>query len=77
MGFIIGYKSPGITLREPAVAGILAVILDWVFLRFIVSLRVPAMYLVVGLILGFMMSFFGAWLGEKYQQITEEKKRKV
>jgi hypothetical protein len=77
MGFIIGYKSPGITLGEPAVAGILAVILDWVFLRFIVSLRVPAMYLVVGLILGFMMSFFGAWLGEKYQQITEEKKRKV
>ena len=41
MGFIVGYKSPGITIREPAVAGILAVILDWIFLRFIITYRVP------------------------------------
>jgi hypothetical protein len=67
-GFLVGYKSPGVTLKEPAVAGLLAVLLDWVYLRYIVSLRVPAMYLIVGLIIGFMISLFGAWLGEKYQQ---------
>ena len=74
-GFIVGVKSPGVTLREPAVAGLLAVILDWVFLRFLILLSVPVMYLIVGLIMGFMISFFGAWLGEKYQLITEEKKK--
>jgi hypothetical protein len=67
-GFIVGFKSPGITLKEPAIAGLLAVILDWIFLKFMISLRVPGMYLTVGLILGCMISFFGAWLGEKYQQ---------
>jgi len=72
-GFIVGFKSPGTTLKEPAVAGLLAVILDWVFLRFIISLPVPSMYLVVGLVMGFMISLFGAWLGEKYQ-LSKEKK---
>jgi len=67
-GFIVGYKSPGVTLKEPALAGLLAVLLDWVYLKFVVSLPVPAMYLVVGLVMGFMISLFGAWLGEKYQQ---------
>lgn len=72
-GFIVGYKSPGITLKEPAVAGILSVILDWLFLAFIISLRVPAMYLIMGLIMGFLISLFGAWLGEKYQQSLVKK----
>ncbi len=67
-GFIIGYNSPGITLKEPAVAGLLAVLLDWVYLRYIVTLKVPGLYITVGLILGFLMTFFGAWLGEKLQQ---------
>lgn len=72
-GFIVGYKSPGITLKEPAIAGLLAVILDWVFLKFIVTLRVPGLYLTVGLILGCLISFFGAWLGEKFQQSVIKK----
>ena len=72
-GFIVGIKSPGVTLKEPAVAGLLAVLLDWIFLKFIIFLRVPTMYLVVGLIIGFMISLFGAWLGEKYQQSAVKK----
>ena len=66
-GFIVGVKSPGVTLKEPAVAGLLVVLLDWVFLK-IITLPVPITYLVVGLAIGFMISLFGAWLGEKYQQ---------
>ncbi|MCX6120364.1 MAG: hypothetical protein NTX44_01940 [Ignavibacteriales bacterium] len=76
-GFIVGVKSPGVTLKEPAVAGLIAVILDWVFLRFIILLKVPATYLITGLIMGFLISLFGAWLGEKYQQSAEEKKKEA
>ena len=74
MGFVVGYKSPGITLREPAVAGILTVLLDWIFLRFIITYRVPGKFIVMGLIIGFFISLFGAWLGELYQQSKEAKK---
>ncbi len=76
-GFIVGVKSPGVTLREPAVAGLLVVILDWVFLRFIVSISsqtLPTKYLIVGLVMGFLISLFGAWLGELYQQSKQVKK---
>jgi hypothetical protein len=73
-GFIVGVKSPGVTLREPAVAGLLSVVADWLFLRFIITLRVPAMFIIIGLIMGFLISLFGAWLGELYQQSKEEKK---
>jgi hypothetical protein len=72
-GFVVGFKSPGVTLKEPAIAGLLSVLLDWVYLKFIISLPVPTMYLVVGLVMGFMISLFGAWLGEKYQQSVEKK----
>ena len=72
-GFVVGYKSPGVTLKEPAVAGLLVVILDWVFLRFVITFSVPAMHLTVGLIIGFLISLFGAWLGEKYQESVQKK----
>ncbi|MGD1046251.1 MAG: hypothetical protein ABR936_13160 [Bacteroidota bacterium] len=73
MGFIVGFKSPGITLKEPAVAGILAVVLDWIFLRFVITYRVPGKYIVIGLVIGFFISLFGAWLGELYQQSKQVK----
>jgi MFS family permease len=66
-GFVVGLKSPGKTLREPALAGVLAVLLDWIFLKFVITLTVPTTYLIIGLFMGFLISFFGAWLGEKYQ----------
>jgi hypothetical protein len=66
-GFIVGYKSPGVTLKEPAIAGIFTVIIDWVFLEFGINLPISADNLISGLALGFLFSLFGAWLGEKYQ----------
>jgi uncharacterized membrane protein len=74
MGFVVGFKSPGITLREPALAGILAVILDWIYLRFVITYSVPGKFIVIGLIMGFLVSLFGAWLGELYQKSKEQKK---
>jgi hypothetical protein len=72
-GFIVAYKSPGVTLKEPAIAGFLAVLLDWSFLEFMLELHVSGGYLGFGLILGFCLNLFGAWLGEKYQMAMEER----
>ena len=77
MGFVVGFKSPGITLREPALAGILAVILDWIYLRFIITYQVSGKYITLGLIIGFFISLFGACLGEIYQRSKEQKKIEV
>lgn len=72
-GFIVAYKSPGVTLKEPAIAGFLAVLLDWSFLEFMLDLYVSGGYLAFGLILGFCLNLFGAWLGEKYQMSLESR----
>lgn len=66
-GFIVGYKSPGVTIKEPAFAGIIAVILEWLFLEFGLKLDIAVPYLITGLALGFLFTLIGAWLGEKYQ----------
>ena len=66
-GFVVGYKSPGVTLKEPAIAGAIAVVLEWVFVQFIMKLDVSGGVLAFGLVLGFFLSLFGAWLGERYQ----------
>jgi hypothetical protein len=70
-GFVVGYKSPGVTIKEPAYAGIFSVVIDWLFLEFLVKLHVPVSYLVSGLALGFLFAMLGAWLGEKYQESTQ------
>ena len=67
-GFIVGYKSPGVTIKEPAFAGILAVILEWLFLEFGLQLNIAIPYLIAGLALGFLFTLIGAWVGEKYQE---------
>lgn len=72
-GFIVAYKSPGVTLKEPAIAGFLAVLADWSFLEFMLELHVSGGYLAFGLILGFCLNLFGAWLGERYQLSLEQK----
>jgi hypothetical protein len=74
-GFVVAYKSPGVTLKEPAIAGFLAVLADWSFLEFMLELHVSGGYLAFGLILGFCLSLFGAWLGERYQMSMESKVR--
>jgi hypothetical protein len=73
-GFIVGLKSPGVTLKEAGVAGILAVVLDWLFVRVIIALPVPMKLIIGGLVMGFVISIFGAWLGEKFQQSLQKQK---
>ncbi|MGB2868194.1 MAG: hypothetical protein WBD36_07075 [Bacteroidota bacterium] len=73
-GFIVGYKSPGVTLKEPALAGVFSVVIDWSFLEFGIHLHIPGTFLVSGLAIGFMFGLFGAWLGEKYQESAQQRK---
>ena len=70
-GFVVGFKSPGVTLKEPAIAGLISVVLEWFFLMFGINLKMETGYLVSGLAMGFFFSLFGAWLGEKYQASME------
>ena len=76
-GFIVAYKSPGVTLKEPAVAGLITVGIDWVFLRLVLNLSYDTLrpaVLVSGLVIGFLFALLGAWLGEKYQASEEQRK---
>jgi len=73
LGFIIGYKSPGVTLKEPAVAGAIAVVGEWLFIQYWIQLPVPAGYVAFGVVEGFLLTLFGAWLGERYQRAKESK----
>ena len=73
LGFIIGYKSPGVTLKEPAVAGAIAVIGEWLFIQYGIQLPVPVGYVAFGVVEGFLLTLFGAWLGERYQLAKESK----
>ncbi|HTR81812.1 MAG TPA: hypothetical protein VMM58_09300 [Bacteroidota bacterium] len=73
LGFIIGYKSPGVTLKEPAVAGAIAVLGEWLFIQYGIQLPVPLGYIAFGVVEGFLLTLFGAWLGERYQLAKESK----
>ena len=77
LGFIIGFKSPGVTLKEPAVAGAIAVLGEWAFLQYVIQLPVPLAYIAFGMVEGFLLTLFGAWLGERYQLSKEANQKQA
>jgi hypothetical protein len=72
-GIIVGYKSPGVTIKEAALAGVLGVILNFLFIYFGFGAMLDMQYLVIGLIGGFILSFVGGWIGEEMQKRKEAK----
>ncbi len=72
-GFVVGYKSPGVTIKEAAIAGLLTVVLDWLIWLIVdvAFMPVPLVHLVVTLIAGFLLAMIGAWVGEKLQAALE------
>jgi hypothetical protein len=75
-GLIVGYFSPGVTIKEPALAGVLSVLLNAVFLySFRLLMADEFVYVLVGLIGGFILSLIGGWLGEKLQALVEERSK--
>ena len=59
-GFIAGYRSPGVTLREPALgAALVAVVFAYG--------TAPPEGLLIGGLVACGLAYLGAWLGEKLQ----------
>jgi hypothetical protein len=72
-GIIVGYKSPGVTIKEAALAGVLGVILNFLFIYFGFGAMLDMQYLIIGLVGGFILSFVGGWIGEEMQKRKEAK----
>ena len=70
-GFVVGYKSPGVTIKEAAIAGLLTVVLDWLIVDVGLKLTVPMTYLAITLVAGYLLAMVGAWAGEKLQESFE------
>jgi MFS family permease len=69
-GAITAWYSPGVTLKEPALAGVLAVLVEWILIEFVLELSVSVTNLSIGLAIGFLLTLAGAYLGEKLQQFS-------
>lgn len=71
-GLLVGYFSPGVTIMEAGLAGVLSVVLNAVFLySFNLLMADESVYVLEGLAVGFVLSLFGGWLGEKLQAFME------
>lgn len=71
-GLIVGYFSPGVTIKEAALAGVFSVILNAVFLySFSLLMAEEFVYVAEGLVAGFFLALLGGWLGEKLQSFME------
>ncbi len=72
-GVIVGYKSPGVTIKEAALAGVLGVIINFLFIYFGFGAMLDMQFLIIGLAGGFILSFVGGWVGEEMQKRKEAK----
>jgi hypothetical protein len=71
-GLLVGYFSPGVTILEAGIAGVLSVILNALFLySFALLMMEESVYVLEGLAVGFVLSLIGGWLGEKLQAFME------
>lgn len=72
-GIIVGYKSPGVTIKEAALAGVFGVIINFAFIYYGFGAMLDMQYILVGLGSGFILSFVGGWIGEEMQKRKEAK----
>lgn len=71
-GLLVGYFSPGVTIMEAGLAGVLSVVLNAIFLyAFSLLMADESVYVLEGLAVGFLLSLIGGWLGEKLQAFME------
>ncbi len=75
---VVGYLSEGITIIEPAIGGAVTAFIFFDVLMLLIRrdlLRVKSLIGILGIIIAvFVLSLFGAWLGEKLQAKKEAKK---
>lgn len=71
MGIIIGYKSPGYTIKEPAIGGVFAMILTLAILHYVFDYTPPEGQMIAAPFLGFFLALIGGWVGEELQGSQE------
>ena len=69
VGFLVGWRSPGITIREAAFAGFLTVIIDLDAIMLTLGLENEELtgLLMYGAVIGIIVSLIGGFIGEKIQ----------
>lgn len=72
MGIIIGYKSEGYTIKEPAIGGAITVLLAGGILKYGLRIEFSTIEFVVAPIVGLILGFIGGWVGEQIQVTPEE-----
>ncbi|MFA6540044.1 MAG: hypothetical protein WCT99_00435 [Bacteroidota bacterium] len=72
MGIVIGYKSEGYTLKEPAIGGALTIVIVGLILIYGFDYQFSALELVAGGVLGLLLGLVGGWVGEQIQVTPEE-----
>lgn len=72
VGVLVGYRSPGETIRETAIAGIILLILLAIVGAGILKISVPALAWLMAPFLVAGVAMLGGWVGEMLQGTLEE-----
>lgn len=72
MGILVGYHSPGRTIREAAIAGGVLAVATPVVLRAAFGFVLPPSTTALGVVAGFGLSAAGGWVGELMQGTIDD-----
>ncbi len=67
MGILVGFHSPGLTIREPGVSGLALALLSLVAFRGLFGMELSPGWSVAILVLGPLLALGGGWVGEMLQ----------
>jgi hypothetical protein len=73
MGIFVGYLSPGITIKESSISGIIMIIIFLLYFSILSQISIPLYYIIVTSIVGFVFSLLGGWIGEVLQAQSPQK----
>lgn len=73
-GVFVAYFSPGETILEPALSGIVLAALSGITLAFVVGLELTPLTIALGLPAGFILALIGGWVGELMQGTLQSSK---
>lgn len=69
IGFIVGWKVTERLLYVIAMSGFIGVLFTGASLILFIDSSIGGMYIIFNLMLGFILTFLGAWLGEKFRPL--------
>jgi hypothetical protein len=73
-GWIIGFKSPGVTMVEPAIAAATMIVLDAGFVIIWFAGNLDLVQLLIGFGCGVPLALVGGWLGEWTQRLAQSRR---